>query len=102
MITDLRPKGDTSSISMSEGNVWLNPLIVTETRWIRPTSPATVMGEGYSEAAWPDDFPAADLAGRTASPYTMITAVITLIRTVNIRTSDRLEGDNGRFFMGSP
>jgi len=52
--------------------------------------------------SWPRNFAAADLAGRTAIPYTRITAVITLIRTVNIRTSDRLEGDNGKFFMGSP
>ena len=35
---------------MSLGKVWLRPLSVTETRCTTPTSPATVMGEGYSVA----------------------------------------------------
>ncbi len=46
MKTDLRPDGETSRKSTSAGKPWLKPLIVTETRWMTPTSPETVMGEG--------------------------------------------------------
>ncbi|PYS71411.1 MAG: hypothetical protein DMF69_10490 [Acidobacteria bacterium] len=53
MSTDFLPDGETRRKSTSAGNACENPLMVTETRWITPTSPATVIAEGYTLAACP-------------------------------------------------
>src|SRR5262245_14085634 len=53
MRIDLRPVGETSRKSTSAGKAWLNPFRVTDTRCTTPTSPATVMVDGKSDAVCP-------------------------------------------------
>ncbi len=44
------PPGDTSSMSMSAGNVWLSPVMVTLTSVIAPVTPETTQVDGYGVA----------------------------------------------------